>query len=70
MRVKYTNLGEVSTIEASKSTLNELSLALSYAGDLQDTKGYHHVANSYWNISDQIHKQLKATGFYDKMSKS
>ena len=70
MRVKYTNLGEVSTIEASKSTLNELSLALSYAGDLQNAKGYHHVANSYWNISDQIHEQLKATGFYDKMSKS
>lgn len=70
MRVKYTNLGEVSTIEASKSTLNELSLALSYAGDLLDTKGYHRVANSYWNISNQIHEQLKATGLYDKMSKS
>ena len=70
MRVKYTNFGKVRTIEASKNTLNELSLALSYAGDLQDTKGYNHVANSYWNISDQIHEQLKATGFYDKMSKS
>ena len=70
MRVKYTNLGEVHTIKASRDTLNELSLALSYAGDLQNTKGYHHVANSYWNISYQIHEQLEATGFYDKMSKS
>ena len=68
MRVKYTNLGEVHTIKASRDTLNELSLALSYAGDLQDTKGYHHVANSYWNISYQIHEQLEATGFYDKKS--
>ena len=70
MRVKYTNLGEVHTIKASRDTLNELSLALSYAGDLQDTKGYNHVANSYWNISYQIHEQLEATGFYDKASKS
>ena len=70
MRVKYTNFGEVHTIEASKDTLSELSLALSYAGDLQDTKGHNHMANSYWNISDQIYEQLKATGFYDKVSKS
>ena len=70
MRVKYTNFGEVCTIEASKSTLNELSLALSYAGDLQDMKGHNQMANSYWNISYQIHEQLEDTGFYDNVSKS
>nr|DAL97653.1 MAG TPA: hypothetical protein [Inoviridae sp.] len=63
MRVKVKGYG---TIQASKDTLNFLSVALDRASELEGKKNHSGTCKIFSNVSNDIYAALKMVGYYDR----
>mgnify|MGYP000852953367 CR=1 FL=1 len=63
MRVKVKGYG---TIQASKDTLNCLSVALDRASELEGKKNHSGLCKIFSNMSNDIYTALKMVGYYDR----
>ena len=60
------NVKDYGEITASEYLLNVISIWASESAKWNKEHGYEPLANSYEEISNQIYKELKALGVYDK----